>query len=63
MQAPAPFSNPALYNDYYTYDYHVPADLKLLSEIDDKTSRTCLAACGEGIEIRNYAGRCTPASV
>ena len=22
MQAPAPDSNPALYNDYYTYDYH-----------------------------------------
>ena len=25
MQAPAPDSNPALYNDYYTYDYHIPA--------------------------------------
>ena len=23
MQAPAPDSNPALYNDYYTYDYHI----------------------------------------
>lgn len=28
MAAPAPFSDPQLYNDYYTYDYHVPADLK-----------------------------------
>jgi len=27
MEKPAPFSNPKLYNDYYTYDYHVPADL------------------------------------
>ena len=26
MQAPAPFSDPALYNDYYTYNFHVPAD-------------------------------------
>lgn len=28
MQAPAPDSNPALYNDYYTYDYHIPAGLR-----------------------------------
>lgn len=27
MQAPAPFSNPVLYNDYYTYDFHIPAGL------------------------------------
>ncbi|MDP4208667.1 MAG: glycoside hydrolase family 127 protein [Bacteroidota bacterium] len=27
MVAPAPFSNPKLYNDYYTYDFHVPATL------------------------------------
>lgn len=27
MEAPAPHSNPALYNDYYTYDYHIPAGL------------------------------------
>lgn len=27
MIAPAPFSNPKLYNDYYTYDYHVPASV------------------------------------
>lgn len=24
---PAPFSNPRLHNDYYTYDYHVPANI------------------------------------
>lgn len=24
MQAPAPYSNPTVHNDYYTYDYHVP---------------------------------------
>jgi len=27
MQAPAPFTNTKLYNDYYTFDYHVPAGL------------------------------------
>lgn len=28
MVAPAPFSNPSLYNDYYTYEYNVPANIK-----------------------------------
>ncbi|HMR84048.1 MAG TPA: glycoside hydrolase family 127 protein [Niabella sp.] len=36
MEAPAPFSNPALHNDYYTYDYHVPAGLKTSLTIDRK---------------------------
>ncbi|AWK06272.1 glycosyl hydrolase [Flavobacterium crocinum] len=27
MIEPAPFSNPKLYNDYYTYDYHVPVSI------------------------------------
>ena len=27
MESPAPYSNPLLYNDYYTYDYHIPAGL------------------------------------
>ncbi len=27
MVEPAPYSNPKLYNDYYTYDYHVPNDI------------------------------------
>lgn len=27
METPAPDSNPALYNDYYTYDYHIPEGL------------------------------------
>ena len=27
MLEPAPYSNPKLYNDYYTYDYHVPESI------------------------------------
>ena len=34
MQAPAPDSNPALYNDYYTYDYHIPAGLRTTLKLD-----------------------------
>lgn len=29
-----PFSNPKLYNDYYTYDYHVPANLVKSLKVD-----------------------------
>ena len=36
METPAPFSNPALHNDYYTYDYHVPATIKTGLKLDKK---------------------------
>lgn len=36
MEAPAPFSNPALYNDYYTYDYRIPAGLKTSLALDER---------------------------
>ncbi|MDR1503111.1 MAG: glycoside hydrolase family 127 protein [Prevotella sp.] len=36
MEAPAPFSNPELYNDYYTYDYNVPASIKTGLKLDKK---------------------------
>ncbi|ADY54289.1 protein of unknown function DUF1680 [Pseudopedobacter saltans DSM 12145] len=34
MQQPAPFSDPTAYNDYYTYDYKVPLNLKTAIRID-----------------------------
>lgn len=34
MVDPAPFSDPHLHNDYYTYDYHVPTNLKTALRID-----------------------------
>lgn len=36
MKAPAPFSNPELYNDYYTYDYNVPGSMKTGLKLDKK---------------------------
>ncbi len=33
MAPPAPFSDPALYNDYYTYDYRIPQGLSTTLEI------------------------------
>lgn len=41
MEKPAPFSNPILYNDYYTYNFHVPASIvKELKLNKDKLSET-----------------------
>ncbi|MBB4034203.1 hypothetical protein GGR21_000088 [Dysgonomonas hofstadii] len=36
MKAPAPFSNPMLYNDYYTYDYNVPVSIKTELSLNKK---------------------------
>ncbi|GAB1416365.1 glycoside hydrolase family 127 protein [Paludibacter sp.] len=36
MIAPAPFSDPHLHNDYYTYDYRVPANLKTSLKVDKR---------------------------
>ncbi|MCX6236397.1 MAG: glycoside hydrolase family 127 protein [Bacteroidia bacterium] len=36
MQKPAPYSNPKLHNDYYTYDYHVPATLSNVLNVKGK---------------------------
>ena len=55
MQVPAPFSNPGLYNDYYTYDYHVPADLKTSLQIDMKHPERALQRAGE--ELRFTTGQ------
>ena len=56
MQAPAPFSNPALYNDYYTYDYHVPTDLKTALEIDVKHPGRALRRVGKELKFATTQG-------
>lgn len=38
MKAPAPTSNPQLYNDYYTYDYNIPEDIE--AKLDFTTLRS-----------------------
>jgi len=37
MKAPAPFSDPALHNDYYTYDYQVPQGLQTGLKLSKKS--------------------------
>ena len=46
MKDPAPFSNPTLYNDYYTYDYH-SGDLKTTLAVDRKHPGRALQRVGK----------------
>lgn len=56
MQAPAPFSNPALYNDYYTYNFQVPAHLKTSLKIDAKHPESILKRTGKELVFTTGEG-------
>ena len=56
MQKPAPFSNPKLYNDYYTYDYHIPADLKTTLSVGKKVTDGLLTKSGGGLTFKSREG-------
>ena len=58
MEAPAPHSNPQLYNDYYTYDYRIPEGLPTQLKWDAKHPAKCLKPLGglrfqtaDGVEV------------
>jgi len=42
MTAPAPYSNPQLYNDYYTYNYKIPAGLTTTLQVDTNKLNDCI---------------------
>ncbi len=53
MEAPAPFSDPTVRNDYYTYDYHIPEGLNTSLDKDlSKIRRT-----GKDLEFATPDGR------
>lgn len=56
MQSPAPFSDPALYNDYYTYNYHIPAELNTTLQIDRKHPGHSLQHTGEELIFKTSQG-------
>lgn len=56
MQAPAPFSDPKLYNDYYTYDYHVPANLQTTLRVDMKHPGLGLQRLGKELKFTTPQG-------
>lgn len=56
MQAPAPDSNPALYNDYYTYDYHIPAGLRTTLKLDVKHPERSVQRVGAELKFTTSQG-------
>lgn len=56
MQAPAPDSNPALYNDYYTYDYHIPAGLRTTLKLDVKHPERSVQCVGTELKFTTSQG-------
>lgn len=56
MQAPAPDSNPALYNDYYTYDYHIPAGLRTTLKLDVKHPERNVQRVGTELKFTTSQG-------
>ena len=56
MQAPAPFSDPQLYNDYYTYNFHVPANLQTRLQVDMKHPERALQRVGKELKFTTVQG-------
>ena len=56
MQAPAPFSDPARYNDYYTYDYHIPAGLRASLPLDVRHPERTVKRQGEELRFTTAQG-------
>lgn len=56
MHSPAPFSNPKLYNDYYTYDFHVPAGLPTTLQVDMKHPERTLQRDGKELKFTTVQG-------
>ena len=56
MQAPAPDSNPALYNDYYTYDYHIPAGLRTTLKLDVEHPERSVQRVGTELKFTTSQG-------
>ncbi|MGN0036048.1 MAG: glycoside hydrolase family 127 protein [Bacteroidaceae bacterium] len=56
MEAPAPFSDPARYNDYYTYDYHIPPHLSDTLLIGGRPLRQVVRRTGPGLTFTTDEG-------
>ena len=55
MVPPAPFSDPEKYNDYYTYDYHVPENIGTRLVISGSSLDKTLTQTGP-LEFRTRGG-------
>lgn len=56
MEAPAPFSNPTVRNDYYTYDYKVPSSLPKTLKIDSSNPSKAIVRTDSNLRFRSSEG-------
>lgn len=56
MTAPAPFSDPTVRNDYYTYNYHVPANLPTTLSLDPRMPGNSVKRTGRALRFRSAEG-------
>ena len=53
MIYPAPYSNPKLHNDYYTYNYNVPDDIVTKLDVDlNNVDASFKPVSGEGLTFK-----------
>lgn len=58
MVAPAPFSDPTVRNDYYSYDYNIPEGLNFNLNVDKKNPALSVSRqAGEGLKFHTPDGR------
>ena len=57
MPGHAPFSDPTVRNDYYTYDYHIPEGLDFTLKIDPENPSAHITRVGRGLNFKTPDGR------
>lgn len=57
MQNPAPYSDPSKYNDYYTYDYHIPEGLPVDLVLKKSNWKNVFKRVGHGLIFYTHDGR------
>lgn len=56
MKAPAPYSNPELYNDYYTYDYNIPENIENKAIVKSIKPERSFVKKGDGLKFISDKG-------
>ena len=56
MKAPAPYSNPKLYNDYYTYDYNIPENIENKTIVKSIKPERSFVKKGDGLKFISDKG-------
>ena len=57
MQKPAPYSDSSKYNDYYTYNYHIPEGLPVNLVLEKSNWENSFKRVGKGLTFETRDGR------